>query len=812
MMTGDETLPFSQDGSGQPNVEEQGTGTLGWLQKESLRVLEFAQVLGLAAARAETEMGREAVQALAPLKSLDDLHAWQLALREAWSLAAQGRLTLQGAWPLAPLANRAAKGGTLAAVELARVLSTVSVAQRAREVVLDGDGPILAEDWRPVAIPLALRSRLERTVTPEGDVLDRASPRLEQIRRAIHQLEEEIDREFERLFRSSRWAPFLQEAVVTVRFGRRVVPVKREFRHSVPGIAHDQSASGQTVFVEPLPVVERQNRLAGRMTEEREEIDRILREVSREIGESAESLRTMHTVLCALDVRLAIVRYGMALGAVFPEVGGRELILRDARHPLLAHPVPISLELTESRRVLVITGPNTGGKTVALKTVGLMTALAWTGFPIACGEGTRIPLVRHTLADIGDEQNLEQNLSTFSSHMARLIPMMSAADDGTLCLVDEIGAGTDPEEGAALAEAMLERLADRRAYAVVSTHYGRLKLVAFHDARIENAQVEFDRESLRPTYHLMMGQPGSSHALYISRRLGLEEALLARAETFLNAESVKLADAILEVNRVQRQLREAETLVAKERSDLAVLREQLEDERVRFAREQDRERQRLRVNWQRQMEEIRREVEAALKEVRAEEGEARARAMETFRQRYRQMQDLPPALADARHSPAGARPEKAGDFVRVAGFSELGMVTDVNGETATVEIGSLRLKLAVSDLERVEPPKPAAARRPARGTGPLPVQKAESIRMQCDLRGMTTAEALATLDKYLDDAVLAGLPLARIIHGKGTGVLRRAVGEALRGDPRVFAFRLGQMGEGGDGVTVVQLDEAADLG
>jgi DNA mismatch repair protein MutS2 len=420
-------------------------------------------------------------------------------------------------------------------------------------------------------------------------------------------------------------------------------------------------------------------------------------------------------------------------------------------------------------------------------------------------ESTRIPLYRAVLADIGDEQSLEQNLSTFSSHLVRLTPMMTEAGPDTLCLIDEIGAGTDPDEGAVLAEVMVRHLVERQASVIASTHYSRLKLMALNDPRIQNALVEFDRETLSPTYHLEMGSPGSSHAFYIARRLGFPKSLVDQAETLLDTDAVTLSDAILAINQLQHTLREKESGLGEREREIAARAAELERREADLASRMERDRDKALKTWRRELDEMRERFNAALDEVRREEGRNRARAVEALREQYKGLAKVPAYLAHQKA--AGVPPDAVGDRVRVQGFPDVGRVVELNGRTATVEIGALRMKLSVNELERVaEPPSPPA-RPPRRGTESIGQEKSRSLGVEVDLRGMTQEEALEVMDKYLDDAVLAGAPFVRIIHGKGTGVLRRAVDHALRSDSRVVRHRLGESGEGGDGVTVAALED-----
>lgn len=774
---------------------------------DSLILLEFPQVVERVWQRSETPMGRERVLAMRPYATRDDLLARQAKLQEAFRWASDQRLSLHGAVGLSEPADNAEKGGTLSIDELMALLRTLRVSGQVRHVLGDGAYPALSDDFATWEPPLGLVDALQRVLTDEGEVRDNASPKLREIRQRIRQVEREIDTLFTKILHAGEWSSYLQDTLVTTRFGRRVVPVKNEFRHVVPGIVHDQSGSGQTVFMEPLAAVEKQNQLTDWRSQEAREIERILAMLSGEVGQQAESLRETHRVLAELDDLLASARYGLDTASVIPEVSGETLWLRDARHPLIADPVPIDLLLSPERRVMIVTGPNTGGKTVALKCAGLLAAMALSGLPIPAGEGCVIPFFRKIWVDIGDEQSLEQSLSTFSGHMTRLIPMLEEADASTLCLVDEMGAGTDPDEGAALAEVMIRHFADRGVYLVVSTHFSRLKLLAFKDPRIQNALVEFNRETLSPTYHLVMGQPGSSHAFYIARRLGVGAGLIDEASQLMDVEELKLSDAILEMNQMQQKLRLEEERLKAADDELRLRSQAFDRDRAIWQERLERDRVKAKNAWQREFEELTREFKEVVREVRESEGRERAEALERLRAEFRLVEGMPAALRPPRTTTA-ARPEHVGDLVRVDGFHEVGTVVELSGRTATVAIGALRIKLGRHEMELVDTPPPAPKARPARtGASHIARDKSLSLVTECDLRGLTQADALDVLDKYLDDAVLGSAAVVRIIHGKGTGALRRAVTDALGHDPRVVSYRLGERGEGGDGVTVVTLED-----
>lgn len=774
---------------------------------DTLTILGWESIRQQLAAAADTAMGKEALAAIVPRPDgvwLADQHA---ALRECLAWLDDGRPGAQGALPLLELLERADKDGTLSPQELLAIRRTIEVYRVLGEMTDQDLYPIVTARLAAQPFPRILADAIDRALDSDGLVRDQASPVLGDIRRRIRQIEREIDDVFERIVKSGEWSQYLQDGLVTVRYGRRVVPVKNEFRNNVAGIVHDQSGSGQTVFVEPLAVVERQNKLTTLHQDEAREIERILAALTVMAAQARDTLASIHRHLTWFDSHIAEARYGVSLNGVLPQVGGRNLELVAARHPLLSTPVPISLDLSSERPAIIITGPNTGGKTVALKTTGLMVSMALAGLMVPAGEGTRIPLFRAVMVDIGDEQSLEQSLSTFSSHLARLAPMMTQAGPDTLCLIDEIGAGTDPDEGAALAEVMVRHLVDRQSAVIASTHYSRLKLLALKDPRIQNALVEFDRESLSPTYHLVMGSPGSSHAFYIARRLGFPGDLVAQAETLLDVESVTLSDAIQAINQLQQQLREREIEMAERERQLSQRGQDLARREAQLADRMERDRERALKSWRRELDEMREKFDQALDQVRREEGRDRARAVEVLRAEYRGLAKIPAHLAA--RAVAGTPPEAVGDRVRVAGFPDVGTVLELTGKTATVEVGALRMKLSVTELERVAE-TPAPPPRPRRSPGnhrALGQEKSRSLGLEVDLRGMTQEEALEVVDKYLDDAVLAGAPFVRIIHGKGTGALRRAVTLALKGDTRIVRYRLGDAGEGGDGVTVAALED-----
>ncbi|MCY0880267.1 MAG: endonuclease MutS2 [Firmicutes bacterium] len=770
-------------------------------------ILDWPRVRAEIACLTETDMGRARVDLLHPESEWARVKEEQAHLKEALLWLSRGLPTAQGAQPVRPALERAEKGSALAISEFLAIRQTLNVWTQISAACDREQFPLAATRVAEVGDTQAVREALDRVFDEDGLVKDDASAALREIRHAIRRLEREIEEVFDRILHGGQWSAYLQEHLVTVRFGRRVVPVRHEFRHSVPGIVHDESSSGQTVFVEPLAVVERQNRLTGLRQDEAHEIERILADLTEALRPQAPTLISMHEHLAWLDDHWARARYGLKIGGVFPEVGEERLVLVQARHPLIAQAVPISLEVSQDRPALIISGPNTGGKTATLKTTGLIALMALSGLMVPAAEGTRIPVLDRIMVDIGDQQNLQENLSTFSSHLKRLAPMMEQATERTLCLIDEIGGGTDPEEGALLAQVMIEHLVNRRSLVLATTHYSRLKLLALDDPRVQNAQVEFDPVTLSPTYRLIMGLPGSSYAFDIARRLGFPRELVDRAESLREQGHVDWTEALRAVNRLEEAVRRREEALQVRESELTVREAQLKEWEAQLERRAQEDRVKAQKAWQRELDAMRDAFQQAVQRVKEAEARERAQALEQLREEFRRAVNGPDFLK----TPAarGPRPTAPGDRVRVPHLGDIGIVTELAGRLATVQVGNLRLKLALDELERVEtgPAPRAPARAASGGTGTLSREKSERLAPEVDLRGMTREEAVAALDKYLDDAVLGGAPFVRIIHGKGTGALRQRVHEFLRQDPRVARFRLGEPGEGGDGATVAFFDE-----
>ncbi len=785
---------------------------------ELLRLLEFDKVRSMLATYCHYSVARERALELTPTADPEQVRYLLQVTREAVRLLSERPgFSIGGFRDLRPLVETARRGVVLTPADLRMVLDTLEAALVLRRQLVTSERwearyPALAEFVAALADLPGLRSDLARSIGPRGEILDTASPELAVIRR---QLKEAHDRLLERLRRLLAERPdVVQEAYITVREGRYVIPVRADRRSALPGITHDVSGSGQTLFVEPLEVVELNNRWRELQAAEAHEIDRILRLLSSRVAEEGAPLLRTVEAGAALDLALAKARFALDLDASEPELlEGTEpatpaghprlrVRLRRARHPLLdqRRAVPIDVELGERYRILVITGPNTGGKTVALKTIGLLVLMAQAGLFIPAAPGSGLSVFPAIFVDIGDEQSIEQNLSTFSSHLRRIVATLQQADASSLVLLDELAAGTDPQEGAALARAILERLLAIGVLGVVTTHYPELKVFASGTPGLENASVEFDPATLTPTYRLITGLPGRSHALQIAHRLGLPEAVTQRARELLGTGSPQLDLLIAEM---QRRLAEAEAqaaAAARARREAEVLRQEAE----RLLAEAEQEKQQARAAVHAEMEsELRRARELVRKLERLANAptypspqvvESSLRALEEVRRRMR-------SLGTGRNGTAD--PVLAvGDRVEIPALGLEGEVVEVIAESDEVEVrvGQFRVRQPRSAVRRVGA-RPVESTWQPPSTVVLPTEPV--VEPELHLRGLHVEDALVRLDRYLDRAARAGLLWVRIVHGKGTGALRQAVHDFLRNHPLVERWELAGPYEGGHGVTIV---------
>jgi DNA mismatch repair protein MutS2 len=808
------------------------------MDRKHLETLEFPQVLLRLARHTSFSAGKTLALALRPSPILAQAQQLVQQTREArYLLDSQGGLSLGGAHDVRPLAQNAARGAVLQPTELLDISGTLRVGKRVQRVLgrLHGQVPLLADIAARIEPCDALADEIGRCISEQGEINDHASVRLAHLRREMRIAHERLQDKLNRILTNPRNAQYLQEALITQRGGRYVIPIKADFKGRIPGIVHDSSASGATLFIEPLSAVEMTNHWRELQIEERKEVERILAELSGLVAGLADELVWTVEALAELDLVLAKAHYAIELGATeprlvaFPDRGrgprsatkadaansvselghpGSVLDLRQARHPLLDPEVvvPIDVRLGDDYFILVITGPNTGGKTVSLKTVGLMAVMAQSGLHLPVQDGSAISVFDGIYADIGDEQSIEQSLSTFSSHLTNIVRLLDGAGDRSLVLLDELGAGTDPVEGSALARAILSHLLERRITTLVATHYSELKAYAHTTPGVENASVEFDLESLSPTYRMQIGLPGRSNAFAIAGRLGLSSAIVSAARALVSPEDLTTESLLAEIQQAHREATMAcdeallsQRRVAEQERQLAARLAAIEGERASILGEARAEARRELAAVREEIGALRSEIpdrlpQAALGEAWLAQAQARIAELE----------------AQARPVPTPSEPEdmvlpgevQVGDTVWVRGLNTTGQVMALEGGTAEVQVGSFGVRVQCSELERRASPETVAPRSVTvkMGSAPTPT-------IELDLRGQRVEDTLPQVDKYLDDAFLAGMPFVRIVHGKGTGALRQAVQQQLREHPLVESFRSGERGEGGSGVTVAYLVE-----
>jgi DNA mismatch repair protein MutS2 len=796
------------------------------MDQKHLHTLEFPEVLAQLARQVSFSAGGRLALALQPSPIVAEVQQRLQETREARQLLdSQGGLSLGGTHDVRPLVETARRGGLLSPSDLLDITSTLRAGRRVQRLLerLRGQVPRLADVAARIEPCEGLSAAIDRAISEQGEVVDHASEKLARVRREMRTAQERLMDRLNRIIANPRHAPYLQEALLTQRGGRYVVPIKAEFKGRIPGIVHDTSASGATLFIEPLSAVEMGNRWRELQIEEGKEVERILGELATHVAGLADELAWTVEALADLDLAMAKARYANLLEATEPELipfggrpsaGGRgpaghRLDLRQARHPLLdpAKVVPTDVSLTRDQFALVITGPNTGGKTVSLKTVGLMAAMTQAGLHLPVAEGSAIPVFEGIYADIGDEQSIEQSLSTFSSHLTNIVAILDRIDDRSLVLLDELGAGTDPVEGSALARAILSHLLGRRCTTLVATHYSELKLYAHTTPGVENASLEFDLETLSPTYRMQIGLPGRSNAFAIAERLGLPSPIVQSARELVSPEDLEAESLLAEIQSAQR-----ETAAARDEAVRAG-RQATEQERKLSARLAAIESERAsilgeaRAEVRRRLAELEQEIESLRGEM-AEQQRGRSLGDEWLAQARARLAEQekkvpPPPPPPEEDSVALEGEIQVGDTVWIRGLSTTGQVTALEDGTAEVQVGAFGVRVAKSDLERrskrqkAEIPKHTLRAE----THPAPA-------LELDLRGQRAEEVLPILEKYLDDAFLSGMPFVRIIHGKGTGTLRQVVQQVLRGHPLVKSYRAGEQGEGGSGVTIAYLAES----
>jgi DNA mismatch repair protein MutS2 len=816
------------------------------MDERSLRVLEYYKVRDMLENCVSCGLGRERVRALLPRTQATAVEEMQNETSEARAALDAGKqIPLGGIRDIRPAVHRASVGAMLGCDELLDVLFTLASSRRLKKslAALGEAYPVLSDAARGIDVPEALERAIEEAISESGEVLDRASPALRGIRSRIRSLNSRVRDTLDSIIRSAQWGKILQDPIVSIRNGRFVVPVRAEMRSQASGIVHDQSGSGATLFIEPMVVVDLNNEIRAAVAQEEAEVERILMELSGRVGAARDRLDITLATLGRVDFVMARGKLSQQMGASRPILNSEGYIsLIGARHPLLrGDVVPIDPYLGRNFTTLVITGPNTGGKTVTLKTIGLLTLMAQSGLHIPAEPGSEVALFDQVFADIGDEQSIEQSLSTFSSHLTHIVEILKQVDGSSLVLLDELGAGTDPQEGAGLAMSILEHLHATCARTVATTHYSELKVFAHTTEGFSNASVEFDVQTLRPTFRLSIGVPGASNAFAIAERLGLDRAILDRAQSLVGVGGQRMETMIISLKEEHERASAARSDAEALRARYLNLKDKYEAQVSKFAAERTEIMRKARAEAELVVREARREAEAIIGRLRTAQAEQAARlstpasadsggADEEMRRARRDLEalrDLARELTSMDEAPdvRGAqetRPEHAvaeddddsaemslGDEVEIIALGQRGRILERTGaDEFVVSIGLMRVNAKRDSLRRLRSGSGDDRRKrttpgSAGGIVSIESEKARTILTELDLRGMRVDEALDAVDKYLDDAVLSGLPRARIIHGRGTGALREAVRDQLRQDRRVASHRPGEAGEGGDGVTVV---------
>ena len=780
-----------------------------------LKTLEYNKIRVMLADRSSCAMGRELAEELVPTSNMGEVQRRIAETSEAREiLDAISNIPLGGIRDIRGMLKRAEVGSILEPHELTAVSSTLYAARRMKNFFVDmpSSMAILAGYVANITVLRNVENAIENIVNEQGSIRDDASSELQKIRRDIRTAQGRVKDKLDSILRSSEYQKYFQDTLVTMRGDRYVIPIKQESRYHFPGIIHDQSASGATVFIEPMAIVVLNNEIKQLLSAEKNEIDRILRAITGQIANYAEEIFTNCHALAQIDVAFAKAKLSLDMQATMPLINNEGYVnLRQARHPLIpaAAVVPIDIYLGKGFNTLLITGPNTGGKTVSLKTLGLFALMTQAGLYIPVDSGSEIAVFHNVYADIGDEQSIEQSLSTFSAHMTNLVNILSKVSQYDLVLIDEIGSGTDPDEGSALAIAILEYLLGANARTIATTHYSELKKYAYSRSGIENASVEFDIQTLRPTYRLLIGIAGSSNAFAISKRLGLSDSIVEQAkknigkdhaefETVLNA----LEEQKIAYDKLQEELADQEQL-------LLAMREKLAAEQMSLAAKKQNILAKAKESAESILRQARRESESIISELKAQFAEknssARQMTIDKSRKRLRKnLDDLEPAdIEDDSQLPkVTAQMLKPGMSVYVTTVKQRGTVLTVNGGTVTVQLGIMKMNVGIGVCRLVNS---SGTQKDEIKQSNMDFSKMRDISREIDIRGLMVDEAEIVLSKYIDDAILAGFSKVTVIHGKGTGALRKGVRSYLKNHHYVRDISIGELNEGGDGATIVQL-------
>ena len=784
------------------------------MQEKVLKTLEYDKIAEMLKAKTVTCAGAELAEGMEPYDTFDKVKSALAFTAEAETVIIRtGRSPVDSFPDMRECLKRIHAALFVSPAELMGISRCLRVSRLAREAIEKEENvPLLSNLAGYISTHRSVEEEIDRCILGEDEIFDGASPELSRIRRSMRQTNDKVRERLGSMIRSAAYSKYLQEPLITIRNGRFVIPVKQEYRQNVPGLIHDQSGSGATLFIEPAAVVELGNQYKKLIAEEQQEIERILSELTAMVAPYGSEINENIRILGEMDLAFAKAKLARDMNATEPKLNNTGYIrIVQGRHPLIPKEAvrPIDIWLGRDFRTLIITGPNTGGKTVTLKTVGLFVLMTQSGMFIPADIGSEISVFDSVYADIGDEQSIEQSLSTFSSHMTNIVGILKGADDRSLVLLDELGAGTDPVEGAALAMSILDELHSRNTVTVATTHYSEVKAFALTHDGIENASMEFDVDRLCPTYRLFIGIPGKSNAFEISKRLGLDEGVIDRARTYLKGEDVHFEDIISSAQSRYQLAEEERAMASAARRDLDKLRQETEAERRKLEADRAKYQAKAKDEARRILEKAKRESEDVIAELKRMKKAASMPEHEVNALRKRMEQGID-SLSEGLRQPTAAnfaeppKQLKIGDVVEITNLNTKGTVLSLPDAKGDVQLqaGIMKLKAHISQL------RPVAESRPKKKVSSVSVQTGQAtrtVKMQCDVRGMALDEALDEVDQYLDEAVLAGLNEVTIVHGKGTGILRDGIQRHLKTQGHVKSFRRGLYGEGEEGVTIVTL-------
>lgn len=790
------------------------------MNEKTLRVLEYQKIIELIADETVSGLGREIVMSLKPSNNIYEVKEWLQETSEAVDIVLKrGSFPLEGIHDIRIALRKAEMRSILGMDELLLTSYTLASARKIKNFMKedrsDKSYPIIEDLVNLLNEFKYIENSINSSILNDEEIADNASPELNSVRRKIRDKHSQIKDKLNSMVASSSYQKYLQEQIVTMRGDRYVVPVKQEYRGNMPGIVHDQSASGATLFIEPMAIVELNNDLRQLKLKEKEEIERILINLSALITENYDGIKTNVEILATLDFIFAKAKFSLAYRCSEPIVNTEGRInIKKARHPLLDPKVvvPIDVRTGEDFNTLVITGPNTGGKTVTLKTTGLLNLMAQSGLHIPAGDYSEISIFDQIYADIGDEQSIEQSLSTFSSHMKNIVSILNNISQSSLVLLDELGAGTDPTEGAALAMAILDLLHDKNVRTVATTHYSELKIYALTTPGVCNASVEFDIETLQPTYRLSIGIPGKSNAFEISKKLGLDASIVDKAKEFIAKDKIKFEDVITDLEESRKKADEEKYIAQRLRYEVEKVKEEADRRLEKILAQKDKIIEEANKTARNLVQKHKEEIDFLIKQLKDaidKENEVKARTIEKVRKDFKSIDDeieksngIGLTVKTNRKPPEKL---KLGDTVKIINLNQKGNVLTLPDDSGnlTVQAGIMKINVNIKDiqLEKDTKQQDILTQRYAR----VSKSKAAQVPHQLDLRGKTLDETLMDIDKYLDDVYLAGIPSVTLIHGKGTGVLRAGIKEFLKNHAHVKSYRTGGYNEGGLGATIVEI-------